>query len=152
MIFPKFSILCILAILLCMSMWSYSQETCPELPDSSNHPCISILNWDHFKASVISNESHAQSDLVFCPFTIVKSDDGPLVITNQLVLLCLKPGQCVIKSNKGSGMIQMKGLAKVSMYGFVFQAAGTVFNTVSAIHVAFGTSFKQIFCNCEFRG
>lgn len=123
---------------------------CPKLPDDPSHTCITIADWKEFVSSVFSN---TLNDIVFCNFNIQKpAGSPPLVISRTITLLC--PGKCVINAdpNGETGIMKLRGLANVSMYGFVIQAYGAVFNRVSGIHVTYRTSMKQRFCNCTFRG
>ncbi len=125
-------------------------ELCPKLPEDPSHTCITVANWKEFVSSVSSNSSN---DVVFCNFNIQKPTGSPaLVISRPSTLIC--EGKCVINAdpNGEASIIKLRGLAHVSMYGFLFQAYGAIFNRVSGIHVTYTTSMKQRFCNCTFRG
>ena len=125
----------------------YSQS-CPELPTTS-FPCTTIQSWGNF-VNVIQNGSDY---LVLCPFNIQKPPTASsLSIEKSVTAVCLTEGECYISasSTEKYGILKLGGLAKLSMHGFVFEAQGSPFDTISAIHIRFETQMKQIFCNCIF--
>jgi hypothetical protein len=134
-----------------MLSYVHSQDVCPQPPVNPNFPCIPIKSWANFVTAV----SNSNSDVVLCQFNIDKPPGAnPLAIEKPVTIVCLEAGKCIINaaSNREKGILKMKGLAKVSIYGLVFQSSGLIFNTSSAIHVEFATAMKQMFCSCIFKG
>ena len=125
-------------------------QSCPKIPD---HPCTPVENWDSFVD--VMNFS-GPNDLILCRFNIQKPiGSSALVIADSVTVLCLEPGHCIINTAPYGerGILKIKGHAKATFYGFVFQASRTsIFNKFSAVHITFGTLMKQTFYRCTFRG
>ncbi len=140
-------------VLLCTYQVIFSyEEICPKPPDDPNYQCTPIKDWNDF-ANVVTRSGIG--GVVLCQFDITKpSNAGALIISKPTTLVCLKAGTCIINTSRAeeSGILKIKGLAKVAVHGLVFRSAGAMFNQSSAVHVLFATSMKQVFCNCKFQG
>jgi hypothetical protein len=129
-----------------------SKDVCPEPPDDPNFPCVPIKSWDNFVTTVTKSDSQG---VVLCQFNIHKPPSAkPLIIAKPVTVVCLEAGKCIINaaSNHERGILKLKNLAKVSIYGLVFKSSGLNFNGSSAVHVKFLTPMKQMFCSCIFQG
>ena len=79
----------------------------------------------------------------------------PLILAKPVTFVCAEAGRCSIRAAKkqNGSIMKMKGLAQVTLYGFIFLSNGAgTFDRSSAVHITFATTLTQTFCSCIFDG
>lgn len=138
---------------------SVVSQSCPNPSDLSSSLCLSVGTWEDFQRIVSSNQSE---NLIFCPFSISKETEEPLLIEKRVSILCQHVGQCIValsafSGGRGGRFIRINGSeAQVTVSGFIFFRGGdhSTGSLGSTIHVGYkaGDGKTQLICNSEFKG
>ena len=133
--------------LLLSSLPSISLAECPDydISTGSSSGCIAVTNYDEFKGAIKKGLKEGDKRLVFCPFSIEKTeDDSPLLVYGEIQLVCRYRNFCYI-SGGGTHMILYGSKTKATVQGMVFRQS-----TESAIRVWSNTPLEQNICHCQF--
>lgn len=128
-------------------------QTCPLPPKDAARQCRSINSWDDL-ANVV-RMTRSTENKILCPFDIQMPDDAlALIFKETITLMCAEAGRCSIRAatNQDEGIMKIRGMARVTLFGFVFSSNGSISDRSSAVHITYRTAMTQTFCNCVFDG
>lgn len=146
-----YQLLILMAILLRVSIVR-SQE-CPDISNESAPLCKSI--WDWYDLVNVVKMAKSNESKLLCEFDIqMPNAANSLILAKPVTLICVKAEKCIIRSaeNNDKSLLKMRGLARVTLYGFTFLSSGAMCDRSSAVHITFRSSMKQTICNCVFNG